>query len=108
MSDARPFAYCHAKRTISGSDWVFTVLRRDPSVTEEQLDAITAELLRRINGERGAMKRIKPTKILLEGGTSDTDRKFLAIAPTPRTITHEGRKYFRCPNSMAQDPSDNQ
>lgn len=50
----------------------------------------------------------KPTKILLEGGTSETDRVFLNIAPTPRTITHEGRKYFRCPRSQSQDPADGQ
>lgn len=53
-------------------------------------------------------KMPKATKILLEGGTSDTDRKFLNIAPTPHSITHEGRKYFRCPKSMGQDPEDGQ
>lgn len=45
----------------------------------------------------------KCTKVFLEGGTSDTDHKFLEIAPTMRTITHEGRKYFKCPRSSAQD-----
>ena len=50
----------------------------------------------------------KPTKILLEGGTSDTDHKFLPIAPTPKSLTYEGRKYFRCPDSMGQDPEDGQ
>lgn len=48
----------------------------------------------------------KCTKVLLEGGTSDTDRKFLDIAPTMQSITHEGRRYFRCPKSRGQDPAD--
>lgn len=53
-------------------------------------------------------KRLKPTKVFLEGGTSDTDHKFLDIAPTMRSITHGGRKYFRCPRSQAFDETDGQ
>lgn len=45
-------------------------------------------------------------KVCLEGGTSDTDRKFLNIAPTMKSITHEGRRYVKCPQSKAQDPAD--
>jgi len=48
----------------------------------------------------------KPTKIILERGTHDTDREFLDVAPTMRTITHKGLKYFRCPRSQGQDPAD--
>lgn len=55
-----------------------------------------------------ASKLPKCTKILLEGGTSDTDHQFLDIAPTMKTITHKGKKYFRCPRSQAQDPKDGQ
>ena len=53
-----------------------------------------------------AEKPPKCTKIFLEGGTSDTDHKFMNIAPTMQTITHEGRKYFRCPKSRALDETD--
>ena len=45
----------------------------------------------------------KPTKVFLEGGTGPTDHKFLDIAPTMRSITHQGKKYFQCRDSMAQD-----
>lgn len=56
------------------------------------------------------MKKKPPkcTKIFLEGGTSDTDHQFLNISPTMKNITHEGKKYFKCTNSRAQDPTDGQ
>lgn len=50
-----------------------------------------------------AKKSDKPTKVYLEGGTGPDDHKFLDIAPTMRTITHLGKKYFKCPQSKAQD-----
>lgn len=50
------------------------------------------------------LKRPKCENVLLEGGTSDTDRKFMDIAPTMQNITHNGRRYFRCPKSYAQNP----
>lgn len=53
-------------------------------------------------------ERIKCTKVLLEGGTSDADHVFLDIEPTMKNITHQGRRYFRCPNSRGQDPADGQ
>lgn len=46
------------------------------------------------------------TKILLQGAGDDI--KFLNIAPTMKNITHEGRRYFQCPQSMGQDPTDGQ
>jgi hypothetical protein len=56
--------------------------------------------------EGDGMSKRKCTKIYLEGGTSDTDHKFLDIAPTMKNITHNGKRYFRCPRSWAQDPAD--
>jgi hypothetical protein len=55
-----------------------------------------------------AKKNTEPkcTKVFLEGGTGEGDHKWLNIAPTMKNITHEGRKYFRCMNSRAQDPTD--
>jgi hypothetical protein len=46
------------------------------------------------------------TKILLQG--AGDDHKFLNIAPTMKRITHEGRTYFQCLDSMGQDPTDGQ
>jgi hypothetical protein len=58
--------------------------------------------------ESTSKKWPKCSKICLEGGTSDTDHQFLNIAPTMRHITHEGRRYLRCPQSIRQDPADGQ